>query len=72
MANRFVDAHPDDALTEEIEGTLPPYLKSRAMASLDAAEPLLAVLYYRAYKQLAFAPEDPELARRFEKVVPAE
>ena len=72
MANRFVDAHPDDPLSDEIEESLPPYLKSRAMASLDAAEPLLAVLYYRAYKQLDFAREDPELARRFEKVAPPE
>ena len=72
MANRFVDAHPDDALSDEIEQTLPPYLKSQAVSSLDAAEPLLAVLYYRAYKQLGFAPEDPELARRFEKVAPPE
>ena len=72
MANRFVDVHPDDPLSAEIEESLPPYLKSQAMASLDAAEPLLAVLYYRAYKQLDFAREDPELARRFEKVAPPE
>jgi hypothetical protein len=72
MANRFVDIHPDDPLADEIEQTLPPYLKSRAMASLDAAEPLIAVLYYRAYKQLEFAREDPELARRFEKIAPPE
>ena len=72
IANRFVDTHPDDPLADEIEETLPPYLKSRAMASLDAAEPLIAVLYYRAYKQLEFAREDPELARRFEKVAPPE
>ncbi|HVQ54387.1 MAG TPA: serine/threonine-protein kinase [Thermoanaerobaculia bacterium] len=72
MANRFVDAHPEDPLSDEIEESLPPYLKSQAMASLDAAEPLLAVLYYRAYKQLDFAREDPELARRFEKVAPPE
>ena len=70
MANRYVDAHPDDPLSDEIEESLPPYLKSQAMASLDAAEPLLAVLYYRAYRQLDFAREDPELARRFEKVAP--
>ncbi len=72
MANRFVDAHPDDPLSDEIEESLPPYLKSQAMASLDAADPLLAVLYYRAYKQLDFAREDAELARRFEKVAPPE
>jgi serine/threonine protein kinase len=72
MANRFVDVHPDDPVSAEIEESLPPYLKSQAMASLDAAEPLLAVLYYRAYKQLDFAREDPELARRFEKVAPPE
>jgi tRNA A-37 threonylcarbamoyl transferase component Bud32 len=72
MANRFVDAHPGDPTSDEIEETLPPYLKSQAMAALDAAEPLLAVLYFRAYKQLEFAREDPELARRFEKVAPPE
>jgi hypothetical protein len=72
MANRFVDAHPDDPLAGEIEETLPPYLKSQATASLDAAEPLLAVLYFRAYRQLQFARDDPELARRIERVAPPE
>ena len=72
MANRFVDAHPDDPLAGEIEETLPPYLKSQATASLDAAEPLLALLYFRAYRQLQFARDDPELARRIERVAPPE
>ena len=70
MANGFVEAHPDDPLAHEIEGTLPLYLKTQAAAALDHAEPLVALLYFRAYKQLDFAPEDPELERRIERLRP--
>ena len=68
MANRFVEAYPDDPRAKEIEQGLPEFLKSRATAALDNVDPFIALLYFRAYKQLAFAPEDPELERRIGKV----
>ena len=69
-ANRFVDAHPSGPLAREIQDTLPVYLKLQATASLDHAQPVLAHLYYRAYRHLRFAPPDPELDRRFENLRP--
>jgi serine/threonine-protein kinase len=72
MASRFVEAHPDDPLADEIEETLPVYLKTEATSALDHAQPLLALLYLRAYKELDFAPEDPELERRIERLRPAD
>jgi hypothetical protein len=64
-ANRFVAAHPAAPLAREIEATLPRFLERQATASLDQAQPVLAHLYYRAYRSLRFAPPDPELERRF-------
>ncbi len=70
IADRFVAAHPEDPLSAEITATLPSFLKGRATAALDRAEPLVALLYFRAYRALDFAPADPELARRIERVRP--
>jgi tRNA A-37 threonylcarbamoyl transferase component Bud32 len=69
-ANRFVEAHPAGPLAREIQDTLPVYLKLQATTSLDHAQPVLAHLYYRAYRHLRFAPSDPELDRRFENLRP--
>jgi hypothetical protein len=69
-ANRFVAEHPAAPLAREIQDTLPVYLKLQATTSLDHAQPVLARLYYRAYRHLRFAPPDPELDRRFESVRP--
>ena len=69
-ANRFVAGHPAAPLTREIQDTLPVYLKLQATASLDHAQPVLARLYYRAYRRLRFAPPDAELDRRFEDPAP--
>ncbi|MGE5413084.1 MAG: hypothetical protein ACM3NW_02845, partial [Syntrophomonadaceae bacterium] len=64
-ANRFVATHPAAPLTREIETTLPGYRKRQATSALDHAHPVLAHLYYRAYRSLRFAPSDPELESRF-------
>ena len=67
-ANRVSEAHPADAATAELDRSLPPYFKAQALSALDSAQPLVAVLYYRAYRNLDFAPRDPELERRFAKL----
>jgi serine/threonine-protein kinase len=64
LANRFVQAHPDDPLAAELRERLPEAFRRGAETSWDNARPLLAALYYRAYRQLTFAPPDPELDRR--------
>jgi eukaryotic-like serine/threonine-protein kinase len=69
-ANRFVKAHASGPLAREIQDTLPVYLKLQATASLDHAQPVLAQLYYRAYRHLRFAPADADLERRFENLRP--
>jgi hypothetical protein len=51
----------------EIRRSLPAFLRTQAAASLDHAEPLLARLYFHAYRALDFAPPDPELERRLER-----
>ncbi len=71
-ANRFVAGHPAAPLAREIEDTLPVYLKMQATSCLDHAQPVLAHLYFRAYRHLRFAPADPELERRFEIFRPAD
>jgi tRNA A-37 threonylcarbamoyl transferase component Bud32 len=72
MANRVAAAYPADPRTAEITASLPGFLKSQATGALDRAEPLHAVLYFRAYRLLDFAPADPELERRIDKVRPAD
>ncbi|HTR01676.1 MAG TPA: protein kinase, partial [Thermoanaerobaculia bacterium] len=67
-ANRVSETHPADPATTELDLSLPPYLKAQALSALDAAEPLVAVLYFRAYKALDFAARDPELERRFARL----
>ncbi|MFN2387911.1 MAG: protein kinase [Thermoanaerobaculia bacterium] len=64
LANRFVQAYPDDPLAAELRIGLPETFKRGAETAWDSARPLLAALYYRAYRQLTFAPPDPELDRR--------
>ncbi len=68
MADRFVESHPDDPLSAEIRESLPVFLRSQAADALDRAQPLNALLYFRAYKQLSFAPPAPELQSRIERL----
>jgi serine/threonine-protein kinase len=67
-ANRFVATHPVAPLSREIEATLPTYLKRQATGALDRAQPMLAHLYFRAWRQLQFAPADREFESRFESL----
>jgi serine/threonine protein kinase len=67
-ANRFVAEHASRPLAREIQDTLPVYLKLQATTSLDHAQPVLAHLYYRAYRHLRFAPADADLERRFQNL----
>lgn len=69
--NAAVAAHPEDPASVEIRASLPPLLKSDALAALDHAEPLVALLFFRAYRALDFAPRDPELESRLERYRPA-
>jgi serine/threonine-protein kinase len=71
IANRVAAAYPADPRVAAMTATLPAYLRAQASGALDRAEPLSAVLYFRAYRMLDFAPPDPELERRIEKARPA-
>jgi hypothetical protein len=68
MADRFVDVHPDDPLAAEIRERLPEFLRAQATEALDSARPLEALLYFRAYRQLSFAPPAPDLEARIERL----
>jgi serine/threonine-protein kinase len=68
MADRFVDVHPDDPLAAEIRERLPEFLRAQATEALDSARPLDALLYFRAYRQLSFAPPAPDLEARIERL----
>ncbi|MFY9551720.1 MAG: hypothetical protein WAU32_11255, partial [Thermoanaerobaculia bacterium] len=65
-----VQTHPDDPLAAQIQAELPAFLRKEAASALDRAQPLLAALYLRAYKNLSFAPPVPDLARRIERTPP--
>jgi serine/threonine protein kinase len=62
-ANFWVATHPEDSYTQELKRWLPQTLKSDTQAALANRQPLLARLFYRAYRQLRFSPPDPDLAR---------
>jgi len=67
MANRIVAVYPDDPLAREIRERLPQAFKAGAESSWNSTRPFLGVLFYRAYKQLTFAPPDPDLEARAEQ-----
>ena len=71
-ANRTVAAHAGDPAAAEIRERLPASLRQEATAALDDAQPLQALLYFRAYKTLGFAPPAPELEERIARIRPAE
>ena len=48
LANRFVQAYPDDPLAAEMRERLPEAFKRGAETAWNNARPLLAALYYRA------------------------
>jgi serine/threonine protein kinase len=72
VANEVAGAYPADPRTAEIKATLPAYLKAQATAALDTAEPIIALLYFRAYRALDFAAPDADLERRLETLRPSD
>lgn len=70
MANHWVATHPDEPFTGNLREWLPATLKGETETALDNARPVLAVLFYRAYQHLSFAPIDPGLARRMNEEEP--
>lgn len=63
-ANFWTVTHPDDSYTLELRRWLPQTLKSDTETALADRQPVLARLFYRAYRQLKFSPPEPDLARR--------
>ena len=66
-ANFWAVTHPDDPYTPELKRSLVQALKSDTEAALSDRQPVLARLFYRAYRQLRFSPPDPDLARRIRR-----
>ena len=64
IANFWTATHPDNSYTLELRRWLPQTLKSDTETALAGRQPVLARLFYRAYRQLKFWPPDPDLARR--------
>ena len=64
VANFWTVTHPDDPFTPELRGRLPRLFKSDTETALGNGQPALARLFFRAYRQLRFAPPDPDLAAR--------
>jgi hypothetical protein len=63
-ANFWTATHPDDPFSPELKARLPRLLKSDTEAALAAGQPVLARLFWRAYRQFRFSPPDPDLAAR--------
>jgi serine/threonine protein kinase len=69
-ANFWTSTHPDDPYSPELKAQLPRILKSDTETALAAGQPVLARLFFRAYRQLRFSPPDPDLARRVRSAAP--
>ncbi len=65
LANRFVEAYPDDPLAGELRQRLPGSLAGEARRELDAGRPRVARRFYDAYRELDFGARDGELDRLF-------
>ena len=63
VANFWAVTHPEDSYTPELKRWLPQALKSDTETALANGQPVLARLFFRAYRQLKFSPPDPDLAR---------
>src|SRR6185369_2439697 len=70
VANFWTATHPDDPFTPELKARLPRLFRSDTEAALDAGQPGLARLFFRAYRQLRFSPPDPGLAARVRRSAP--
>jgi serine/threonine-protein kinase len=67
-ANFWTATHPDDPFSLELKARLPRILKSDTETALAAGQPVLARLFWRAYRQLRFSPPDPDLAARVRRL----
>jgi hypothetical protein len=63
-ANFWVATHPNDPFTEELKRELPGKLKAETELALASHQPVFARMFHHAYRQLRFAPLDPDLAQR--------
>ena len=63
-ANFWVATHPSDPFTEELKRELPGKLKTQTEMALASHQPVFARMFHHAYRQLRFAPLDPDLAQR--------
>jgi len=69
-ANKVVSEHPDAPDVKKMKVDLPPLFRGQTLGALDQKRPYLAILFYRAYLSLDFAPADAELARRVNAIGP--
>jgi serine/threonine protein kinase len=69
-ANKTVSEHPDAPDVKRMKVDLPALFRGETLGALDQKRPYLAMLFYRAYLSLDFAPADAELARRVNAIVP--
>jgi hypothetical protein len=67
-ANFWTLAHPDDPFSPELKARIPGLLKSDTETALAAGQPVLARLFWRAYRQFRFSPTDPDLAARVRRL----
>ena len=63
-ANFWVATHPGDPFTDELKREVTGALKTQALAAVDNHQPFYARMFHHAYRQLRFAPPDPDLAQR--------
>jgi serine/threonine-protein kinase len=67
-ANKAASERPDAPDVRQMKFDLPALLKGETLGALDLKRPYLAMMFYRAYLSLDFAPADAELARRVNAV----
>jgi serine/threonine protein kinase len=69
-ANFWIVTHPGDPYSPELKAQLPRILKSDTEIALATDQPVLARLFFRAYRQFRFSPPDPDLAGRVRRAAP--
>jgi hypothetical protein len=69
-ANKAASEHPDAADVRQMKVDLPALFKGDTLGALEQKRPYLAMMFYRAYLSLDFAPADAQLARRVNAVAP--
>jgi serine/threonine protein kinase len=69
-ANKAASEHPGAPDVRQMKIDLPALFKGETLGALDQKRPYLAMMFYRAYLSLDFAPADAELARRVNAAAP--